>query len=445
MSHDYQDLEIPPFYPYYGTLAKSQNRPTANGLGNAVPSVDYAYEDALMQELQLPQNNHVLPRHHLVPTRTIFEEESQIPLASPMNVCEHPAYHTSVFRHLGASATSSGPPSDSFSASRRASESSATSASQRYGDRLGASYALPLGLQEQADNELIAAQYYQDPIPIQDESLSAQAHLLPYQEQLLRGLAPGSIPTPYNLTNEAPSVTDMSIKRQAWPSSEFNAPYVPVPDEGMRGIFSGFVEKRHRRGSSTTSKSLSNGTSRNLLPTLSSKTLTTKSLSPKAKPRERRRHTNDMPEPYSRVFNYPEHQVSSFVAYDESSPQFQFPPANLGGTTDDRLSGRSSFDQPISLPQPSTEPDVALPLERVKTAETALDKSSEDGLEKNSTGGIRIPRLRLKRPTAMACDIPGDISELTVSQIKAELKRRNLPALGKKLELQQRLEAVLRQ
>lgn len=63
--------------------------------------------------------------------------------------------------------------------------------------------------------------------------------------------------------------------------------------------------------------------------------------------------------------------------------------------------------------------------------------------EVNSQGNIRITRLPAKRPVTMY-EVPA-IPDMTVSQLKAELKKYGLPAIGKKIDLQARLEAHLEQ
>ena len=64
------------------------------------------------------------------------------------------------------------------------------------------------------------------------------------------------------------------------------------------------------------------------------------------------------------------------------------------------------------------------------------------GLDMNSHGGIRIARLPVKKPPVEYI-IPDEISDMTVSQMKSELKRRGLPAIGRKCQLQERLSAYL--
>lgn len=62
--------------------------------------------------------------------------------------------------------------------------------------------------------------------------------------------------------------------------------------------------------------------------------------------------------------------------------------------------------------------------------------------EVNSQGGIRISRLPAKK-VPVVYEIPA-IPDMTVNQLKTELKKRNLSAVGKKSELQARLAASTR-
>lgn len=63
--------------------------------------------------------------------------------------------------------------------------------------------------------------------------------------------------------------------------------------------------------------------------------------------------------------------------------------------------------------------------------------------EVDSRGNIRIARLPMKK-AAIAYDLPA-VTDMTVTQLKSELKKHSLPAVGKKIALQARLELHLKQ
>lgn len=69
------------------------------------------------------------------------------------------------------------------------------------------------------------------------------------------------------------------------------------------------------------------------------------------------------------------------------------------------------------------------------------DMSMYTSPQVNSQGNIRISRLPVKK-VSVVYDVP-EVSDMTVSQLKSELKKRNLPAIGKKSELQARLRPYM--
>ncbi|BFZ58508.1 hypothetical protein PYCC9005_005571 [Savitreella phatthalungensis] len=77
-------------------------------------------------------------------------------------------------------------------------------------------------------------------------------------------------------------------------------------------------------------------------------------------------------------------------------------------------------------------------VEETAFADSWPTATSSPSLEINERGSIRIDRLPSRRP-AVQYDIPEDVSEMTVAQLKTELRQRGLQATGKKETLQARL------
>ena len=124
----------------------------------------------------------------------------------------------------------------------------------------------------------------------------------------------------------------------------------------------------------------------------------------------------------------------------------------LVSTVDSSLPAPGDADMTLGLTVgQASRPSIAAPAATLATHSMDHDRPmpqvslvggyhapGESPLETNERGGIRIERLVTRRPS-IKYEIPEDVTDMTVAQLKTELRNRGLQATGKKEVLQTRL------